>query len=174
MDANKIFLLLNLSLDKIPADKVRKFTKRNGEIGMSVTFFIIGKSEKDKYGRNLIATMERESDEPTIYVGHGLGFGNISDGLRIKCEIEPTLIPRDRRSKFTRADGSQGIGIDLVVYERAKPSQSGQHFSISINQSKEERDANQPKIFIGGGTYVQRPQPAPSPLLTDENDDLPF
>lgn len=74
--------------------------------------------------------------------------------------------------------------INLVLDERREVSQFGETHTITLSQSKEEREAKAPKVFVGGGKeYVferrEQPQPQAQPQPArqsggNEIDDLPF
>lgn len=74
--------------------------------------------------------------------------------------------------------------INLVLDERREVSQFGETHTITLSQSKEEREAKTPKVFVGGGKeYVferrEQPQPQAQPQPArqsggNEIDDLPF
>ena len=74
--------------------------------------------------------------------------------------------------------------INLVLDERREVSQFGETHTITLSQSKEEREAKATKVFVGGGKeYVferrEQPQPKAQPQParqagSSEIDDLPF
>ena len=72
--------------------------------------------------------------------------------------------------------------INLVLDERREVSQFGETHTITLSQSKEEREAKAPKVFVGGGKeYVfekrEQPKAQPQPARQsggNEIDDLPF
>lgn len=87
-------------------------------------------------------------------------------------------LPKDRIIK-----GRNGKKyINLVLDERREVSQFGETHTITLSQSKEEREAKAPKVFVGGGKeYVferrEQPQAQPQPARqagSSEIDDLPF
>ena len=68
--------------------------------------------------------------------------------------------------------------INLVLDERREVSQFGETHTITLSQSKEEREAKTPKVFVGGGkeyVFERREQPQPqAQAKSSEIDDLPF
>ena len=72
--------------------------------------------------------------------------------------------------------------INLVLDERREVSQFGETHTITLSQSKEEREAKATKVFVGGGKeYVferrEQPKVQPQPAKqagSSEIDDLPF
>jgi len=66
---------------------------------------------------------------------------------------------------------------DFVVDSRRESDQYGNTHSVSISQSKEEREAKKPKVYIGNGkeyVFQKTETPAPTTPVSDETDDLPF
>lgn len=72
--------------------------------------------------------------------------------------------------------------INLVLDERREVSQFGETHTITLSQSKEEREAKATKVFVGGGKeYVfekrEQPKAQPQPARqagSSDVDDLPF
>ena len=79
--------------------------------------------------------------------------------------------------------------ISLTVQEKREVDQYGKTHSLSISQTKEEREAKAPKVFVGDGkAYAfgsdnQQPQQTAVPTSPaekakvakkEESDDLPF
>ena len=70
--------------------------------------------------------------------------------------------------------------INLCVSKRKEVSQFGETHTVYVANSKEEREANMPTIYVGGGKEFQ-PQPVAHTIenvesmpVADSNDDLPF
>ncbi|KAA6340124.1 hypothetical protein EZS27_011992 [termite gut metagenome] len=84
-------------------------------------------------------------------------------------------IPRDKIKQA--ANGKKYINI--CVASLREISQYGETHTVYVSQTKEEREASTPTIFIGAGKEFQ-----PKPILTAENvdampvanssDDLPY
>ena len=46
--------------------------------------------------------------------------------------------------------------VDLIVSERREPSKYGDTHTIYVPQTKEEREGNTPRVFVGKGTEYRR------------------
>ena len=70
--------------------------------------------------------------------------------------------------------------LDVNIWINDEADQYGNIASISISQSKEEREAGAKRVYIGNGKPVQQQQQAPAqqpaPTLTETltDDSLPF
>ena len=73
--------------------------------------------------------------------------------------------------------------LDIDVWINDDPDQYGNDASVSIRQSKDEREAKERKTYIGNGKKMfgwddsqpaSSPAPAPAPSASDELDDIPF
>lgn len=72
--------------------------------------------------------------------------------------------------------------ISLVVDKRREPDKFGNTHTVYINQTKEEREAKEAKIYVGNGKeYIFNNQQSTPQNLTqssippiDDGDDLPF
>lgn len=67
------YLSLRLDLDKIPADAVSEFMRRDGSMGMSVTLCVMRKKNPDKFGEyNVMIYADSEHPEyRNLFVGNG-------------------------------------------------------------------------------------------------------
>lgn len=70
----------------------------------------------------------------------------------IKISICLSDLPKD---KITTAVNGKKY-VDLIVSERREPSKYGDTHTIYIPQSKEEREGNTPRVFVGKGTEYRR------------------
>lgn len=66
----------------------------------------------------------------------------------IKISICLSDLPKE---KITTAGNGKKY-VDLVVSERREPSKYGDTHTIYVPQSKEEREGNTPRVFVGKGT----------------------
>ena len=66
----------------------------------------------------------------------------------IKISICLSDLPKE---KITTAGNGKKY-VDLVVSERREPSKYGGTHTIYVPQSKEEREGNTPRVFVGKGT----------------------
>ncbi|MFZ4547725.1 MAG: hypothetical protein ACOYN4_09835 [Bacteroidales bacterium] len=83
------------------------------------------------------------------------------------------------KEKMKKANNGK-IYINLVAGEKREPDQYGQDVYVAVDHSKEERDANTKRIYVGGGWAV-KPTAAVSPDAVSDmpaaepgKDDLPF
>ncbi len=83
------------------------------------------------------------------------------------------------KEKMKKADNGK-IYINLVAGEKREKDQYGQDVYVAVDQSKEEREANEKRIYVGGGWAV-KPVAAVSPDSVSDmapvdpaKDDLPF
>lgn len=100
----------------------------------------------------------------------------MSNGKLLSLKLDVTKIPKDRIFK-----GKKGAYIDVDVWINEDADEYGNHASANIQQSKEERENKERKIYIGNGKKVfgwddeQAPTSKPAaPVNDDEEGDLPF
>jgi len=97
----------------------------------------------------------------------------------INASIELTKIDK---TKIFEKDGRKYLSITISVNDTTN---YGNNVGISINQTKEEREAKAPKTFIGNGKVswtdgniqVAEKENAPTqqaPISKEVDDDLPF
>jgi len=98
----------------------------------------------------------------------------------LKGNIDVTKIPKDKIY-----DGKKGKYIGVVVSINNEADQFGQHGSVTVDQTKEEREAKEPKIYLGNLQVVwtdgeaipqkeQQSMPMKAAAANDSEDDLPF
>ena len=99
----------------------------------------------------------------------------------IKTSINLSAIPKDKIIV-----GKKGKYLSISISINDEPDQFSNQGPVAVDQTKEEREAKQPKTYLGNvrvvwtnGTFpepVKTPgvsQPAPQPV-PDNNDDIPF
>lgn len=94
----------------------------------------------------------------------------------ISASLDVTKI--DKSKLVAGKNGAKYCNIQIFL--NSEPDKYGNHCSISLNQSKEEREAKEPKVYLGNGKIVfsnspgeqQAQQPAQS--SSGNTDDLPF
>ena len=99
----------------------------------------------------------------------------------IKTSINLTAIPKD---KIIVGKKGKYLAVTVTLNDEVDPY--GNQGPVTVDQTKEERDAKAPKTYLGNakvvwtnGTFpepVKTPgvsQPAPQPV-PDNNDDIPF
>ena len=68
--------------------------------------------------------------------------------------------------------------LNITVWLNENPDQYGNSGSIQINQTKEQRDAKDPKVYIGNLKAPEKKQEqvfvSGSTVAQDYNSDLPF
>lgn len=77
-------------------------------------------------------------------------------------------IPKDKI--FTSKNGKQYLSI--CVTERKEPDNYGNDLTAYVNQSKEEREAKQPRQFIGTAKNLKKT--APTEPYNNSKSDFPF
>lgn len=83
-------------------------------------------------------------------------------------------------------DGKKGKYLQVTFVQNNEADQFGQNASVYVSQSKEEKDSNIPKIYLGNGNVVwtdgqlveavnkQSSAPTTQPVQEEEGEDLPF
>ena len=69
--------------------------------------------------------------------------------------------------------------LNVVVDERKSPDSYGNTHSVAISQTKEERQAGNPKVYVGSGKEFlfdnqKKKQPDYVQLPDESSDNLPF
>ena len=77
--------------------------------------------------------------------------------------------------------GEKGAYLDCDLTERKEKDRFENTHNIAMAQSKEDRQAKSPKVYIGNGKTLtfggSQPQQAPAPTVSstsDDDDDIPF
>jgi len=99
----------------------------------------------------------------------------------IKTSINLSAIPKDKI-----ITGKKGKYLPISISVNDELDQFGNQGPVAVDQTKEEREAKQPKVYLGNcrvvwtnGTFPEPPpaqgaaRPAPQPVA-DNNDDIPF
>ena len=96
----------------------------------------------------------------------------------VLLRIDLTKIPKDKIY-----EGQKGKYADLALMINDETSQYGHNVSVSISQSKEERDNKDPKNYIGNGkvvwtdskiTLAEMPAASEETHYDQRENDLPF
>lgn len=87
-----------------------------------------------------------------------------------------TDIPKEKIT-LSEKNGKKYLSIGIWVND--EPDQFQNIASITVSQSKEEREAKAKRVYIGNLRYAQAqqsapPTPAPPAASAVANDDLPF
>lgn len=99
----------------------------------------------------------------------------------IKTSINLTAIPKDKI-----IPGKKGKYLPITITINDEVDQFGNNGPVIVSQSKEERDAKEPKTYLGNvnvvwtnGTFPEpnrdgQPQQAAAPTQASNEPDLPF
>lgn len=88
-------------------------------------------------------------------------------------------IPKDA---IRKADNNKQY-VSLVVDERKEADKFGNTHTVYLSQTKEDREARKPKVYVGNGKEYhfnnnqptqQPPTPAPKVDFNADGDNLPF
>lgn len=93
----------------------------------------------------------------------------------IKINLNLTAIKENASKTFKSKDGIKTY-VNLQVSELKEVDKYGNTHTVFIEQSKEEREAKAPKIYVGNGKewQSQNQQPATNESSEQGNTDLPF
>ena len=87
----------------------------------------------------------------------------------ITASIDVTKINKAKLVK-----GEKGIYLNLTMWLNDEPDEYGNHMSVQQSQSKEEREANEPKNYLGNGKVMTSGPKEPEPPSEEDMGDLPF
>jgi hypothetical protein len=99
----------------------------------------------------------------------------------VNISIDVTKIPREKI--IAHKNGGKYVSLDIWLND--DPDQYGKDCSVNINQTKEERDRKDSKVYCGNGKklfgfgesnqHKNRPTTnQPSPVCSDDDDSIPF
>jgi hypothetical protein len=82
----------------------------------------------------------------------------------------------DKIDKSKIISGKKGKYLNLTIgANRNGEDQFGNTHYVAISQTKEEREAKAPKVYLGNGKeFVFSDGPAPAPATAGNDGDLPF
>ena len=99
----------------------------------------------------------------------------------IKTSINLSLIPKDKI-----IIGKKGKYLPIALSDNDEPDQFGNQGPVIVDQTKEEREAKAPKVYLGNTKVVwsngKMPDPIPfktggsqaQPVKKEVKEDLPF
>ena len=99
----------------------------------------------------------------------------------IKTSINLNMIPKDKIIQ-----GKKGKYLPIAITVNDEPDQFGNQGPVIVDQTKEEREAKAPKVYLGNTKVVwsngKMPDPIPfktggsqaQPLKQEVKEDLPF
>ena len=81
--------------------------------------------------------------------------------------------------------GKESEGVKITISLADQPSKFGQNVSAYVSQTKEQREAETPKFYVGNGKTFwskgetpvpqrEEQQQAPQPVSSGNDDDCPF
>lgn len=91
--------------------------------------------------------------------------------------IDLNQIDKSKIKTVTKKDGSIAKYLDISVFINDEQDKYGNIASISIGQTKEERESKVSKVYLGNlkRTWASEPSAKPASEQTNNsNDDLPF
>ncbi len=97
----------------------------------------------------------------------------------INISIDLLKVDKSKIKEVQLKKGGTAKFLDLSIFIMDEQDQYGNIASVSINQTKEEREANTPKVYVGNGkrTWAKEPQgkaPAKTNQMGVDESDLPF
>lgn len=97
------------------------------------------------------------------------------------CSIDLTKIDKTKIKEVQCKDGHTGKFIDISILINDEQDKFNNICSVSMGQTKEEREAKVPTVYLGNGkrVWVAKTEntsfkPESIPLSEMPNDDLPF
>jgi len=89
----------------------------------------------------------------------------------IVASICASDIPKDA---ITISEKNGKKYFSIVIDERKQPDNYGNTHSVTLNQTKEQRDAKTPKVYVGNGKEYNFNKPAAKPDYEQLPDEDPF
>lgn len=88
----------------------------------------------------------------------------------ISVKLDLTKIDK---SRLFKSEKTGSIYLDLTMwYDPDKEDEFGNNGGVWMSQTKEQRESEEPKIYLGNCKGLMSPQSKSAPI--DEDDDLPF
>jgi hypothetical protein len=87
-------------------------------------------------------------------------------------DIKEMLQQKSSLATISPSNGKMYLNIN--IYAKREVDKFGKDISISISQSKEEREAKEPRKYIGNGETRTFDRPEPIEATPQAVDDLPF
>jgi hypothetical protein len=98
----------------------------------------------------------------------------------INISIDLTKVSKSSIKEVKKSNGEIAKYLNLSVSVNDEKDKYDNDCSVSLAQSKEERESKQPKVFLGNGKIVWTgtakaiAKPSGMGLTNDELNDLPF
>lgn len=80
----------------------------------------------------------------------------------------------DKIDKTKIVVGEKGKYLNIIVAERKETDQYGNTHTVYIQQSKEERESKEEKIYMGSGKEYEFENNVTNLVPGSDDDDLPF
>ena len=96
---------------------------------------------------------------------------------RIIASIDLSLIDKNKIKEVKLKSGKTARFYDIEIYLKDEKDQFGNDVSVSIGQTKEEREQKVTKVYLGNGKTVWQsdsPQRSENNSTNETSDDLPF
>lgn len=96
---------------------------------------------------------------------------------RIIASIDLSLIDKSKIKEVTLKSGKVAKYYDIEIYLKDEKDQYGNDVSVSIGQTKEEREQKVTKVYLGNGKTVWQSdsvQSSDNNTSNETSDDLPF
>lgn len=91
----------------------------------------------------------------------------------INAQIDLSKIDKTKIKEVTLKSGRTAKYLDISIVVTDEPDNYGNNASISIGQTKEEREAKKDRVFIGNGKITWTDKPAPAIGEEKKHDDFP-
>jgi len=97
----------------------------------------------------------------------------------IKCSIDLNKIDKSKINTVQLKKGGEGKFLDLIIFINDEQDEYGNIASVSLGQTKEEREKAVAKVYIGNGKRTwastgSKPAQEAKQEPSNTNDDLPF
>lgn len=84
--------------------------------------------------------------------------------------IDIDKIPKEKLRYFARKDGSQGVSLDITSIRMKATDRYGYTHTMWVRQTREEREREEPLVYVGRGKAVVRL----SQQQQSNDDDIPY
>ena len=94
----------------------------------------------------------------------------------INISLTVSDIPKEKIIVGAEEKGSKKY-LNISIDRMKEPDKFGNTHTVYVSQTKEEREAKTPKVYIGKGKefiFEQRTDPAPQQAAPAPENDLPF
>ena len=94
----------------------------------------------------------------------------------INISIDLNLIDKTKIKEVTKKDGSKAKYLDVTIFTKDEKDKYGNDASMTLSQTKDERTAKTPYVYLGNGKVVFSADSVAksSALSTNDDQSLPF